>query len=50
MTTRGESVPAHVVIVGAGAVGLTYGLALQKAGLRVSVYVREKYAEEPAYR
>ncbi len=46
MTTRGESVPAHVVIVGAGAVGLTYGLALQKAGLRVSVYVREKYAEE----
>ena len=43
---RGESGVPHVVIVGAGAVGLTYGRALQRAGLRVSVYVREKYAAE----
>ncbi len=35
-----------ILIIGAGAVGQTYGRALQRGGAKVSVYVREKYAAE----
>jgi hypothetical protein len=36
----------RVLVVGAGAVGLVYGLALQRAGAELSFFVKEKYAEE----
>lgn len=36
----------RVLLVGAGSVGQVYGWHLQRAGVEVHVYVREKYAEE----
>lgn len=44
-----------VLVVGAGAVGQTYALAMQKAGAEVSLFVKEKYRAEceaglPLYR
>ncbi|MFN7144443.1 MAG: ketopantoate reductase family protein [Myxococcota bacterium] len=38
------SSPIRALIVGAGAVGQVYGLALQRAGVDVSVFVKPKYA------
>jgi ketopantoate reductase len=35
-----------VLIIGAGAVGQVYGHCLHRAGVEVSVFVKEKYAEE----
>jgi len=36
----------RILVVGAGSVGQVYGHHLQRSGAHVSVYVREKYAEE----
>lgn len=36
----------RALIVGAGAVGQVYGAALQRAGVEVCFYVKEKYADE----